>query len=61
MAKFIRIHDEFDREIIVNLEHVMTIEPVDKYIYLLDCEGITISRQSEWNKVMKFVNENEEV
>lgn len=61
MAKFVCIHDEFDREIIINLEHVVTIEPVDKYIYLLDCEGIIISRQNEWNKIMKFVNENEEV
>lgn len=61
MAKFIKIHEDDGEEIIINLESITTIEPEAHHIHFTDCNQVTIPRQNEWNKVMKFIYENEEV
>lgn len=59
MAKFIKIHNEEGQERFINMEQVTCVYPEDNGLDFSDGEDLYIPRQNEWNKVMKFVHENE--
>lgn len=64
MAKFLKVHHENDygdiEEYIVNLEMIVDVDEESRMIDMVDGESIGIAKDNEWNKIMKYIDNNEE-
>lgn len=59
MAKFLKTHNEAGVERFINLEHIQCVYPDDRTAFF-DGGLISIPRDNEWNKLIKYI-QNEEV
>ena len=57
MAKFIRIHDNIDSEVAINVDEIRQYSYLNHRLRVGD-DDITISRQNEIAKVEQLINDN---
>lgn len=58
MAKFIRIHDNVDSEIAINVDEIRQYSYLNHKLRVGD-DDITLTRQNEIAKVEQFIDDND--